>query len=114
LDLQSIFGRLRLLWYSVPVILENSEWVTTKEERRASPSFRAGEPLLERLMDPGAVADHIVLSLSRIEEAIESGKLGGEGAGIEDLVCGGMHSLMIDEQGHVSPGTHSSKEGTVY
>jgi hypothetical protein len=82
----------------------------TKEERRASPSFRAGEPLLERLMSSGAVAHHIVLSLSRIEEAIASAKLGGEGAGIEDLVCGGMHSLMIDEQGHVSPGLHSSKK----
>lgn len=36
-----------------------------------------------------------------IEEAHEDGKLGPDGAGIEDLVCGGMHSLMIDENGQV-------------
>jgi hypothetical protein len=41
-------------------------------------------------------------STGSFEEAIESGKFGEKGAGIQDLVCGGMHSLMIDEKGRVS------------
>lgn len=38
----------------------------------------------------------------RVEEAIKEGKLGGPGAGVEDIIVGGMHSLMIDEAGRVS------------
>jgi hypothetical protein len=41
-------------------------------------------------------------STGSFEEAIGSGKFGEKGAGIQDLVCGGMHSLMIDEKGRVS------------
>jgi regulator of chromosome condensation len=34
-------------------------------------------------------------------EAVESGKFGEEGAGIEAVAAGGMHSLMVDEEGKV-------------
>jgi regulator of chromosome condensation len=35
------------------------------------------------------------------QEAIEEGRFGGEGAGVESVVAGGMHSFMIDEEGKV-------------
>ncbi|KAG9035920.1 hypothetical protein FRB95_010323 [Tulasnella sp. JGI-2019a] len=35
------------------------------------------------------------------KEAIEEGKLGGEGAGVESVAVGGMHNLVIDEIGRV-------------
>lgn len=40
-------------------------------------------------------------SYIRVEEAIKEGKLGGAKAGVEDIIVGGMHSLMIDEAGRV-------------
>ncbi|KAJ9104939.1 hypothetical protein QFC19_003734 [Naganishia cerealis] len=40
-------------------------------------------------------------SHTRIEQAIKDGKLGAPGAGVEDIVVGGMHSLMIDEEGRL-------------
>ncbi|KAF8335878.1 regulator of chromosome condensation 1/beta-lactamase-inhibitor protein II [Cantharellus anzutake] len=38
---------------------------------------------------------------SWFEEATREGKLGGEGAGLEVICAGGMHSLVIDEAGKV-------------
>jgi regulator of chromosome condensation len=35
------------------------------------------------------------------QESIEEGRFGGEGAGIESITAGGMHSFMIDEEGKV-------------
>jgi regulator of chromosome condensation len=35
------------------------------------------------------------------QEAIEEGRFGGDGAGIESITAGGMHSFMIDEEGKV-------------
>lgn len=37
-----------------------------------------------------------------IEEQIEEGIFGGEGAGLEAIAAGGLHTLMIDEKGTVS------------
>lgn len=37
-----------------------------------------------------------------VDQAVKDGKLGGEGAGIESVSAGGMHTLMIDEAGKVS------------
>jgi regulator of chromosome condensation len=37
-----------------------------------------------------------------IEEQIKEGTLGGEGAGLETVAAGGLHSLLIDEKGTVS------------
>lgn len=47
------------------------------------------------------LAELVQLS-SRIERAIQDGTLGEPGAGVEDIIVGGMHSLMIDETGRVS------------
>ena len=37
-----------------------------------------------------------------IEEQIEDGAFGGEGAGLEAVAAGGLHTLLIDEKGTVS------------
>lgn len=37
-----------------------------------------------------------------IEEQIKEGTFGGEGAGLEAVAAGGLHSLLIDEKGTVS------------
>jgi hypothetical protein len=37
------------------------------------------------------------------QEGIEEGKFGAPGRGIERAVAGGMHSLVVDEAGKVSP-----------
>lgn len=42
-----------------------------------------------------------------IEEQIANGTFGGQGAGLEAVAAGGLHTLFIDEQGTVSC-THSS------
>lgn len=39
-------------------------------------------------------------------EAVSSGKFGEVGAGIEAVAAGGMHSLMVDEEGKVCPFTY--------
>lgn len=40
-----------------------------------------------------------------IEEQIEDGAFGGEGAGLEAVAAGGLHTLLIDEKGTVSNST---------
>ena len=42
------------------------------------------------------------------QESIEEGLFGGEGAGIESITAGGMHSFMIDEEGKVRTCGHCS------
>lgn len=37
------------------------------------------------------------------QEAIEEGVFGSDGAGIESISAGGMHSFMVDEEGKVCP-----------
>lgn len=37
-----------------------------------------------------------------MKQAIEGGKFGEPGAGLEDVEAGGMHSLAVDEEGRVS------------
>lgn len=37
-----------------------------------------------------------------VDMGIEEGKFGGEGAGIEAVAAGGLHTMFIDEKGHVS------------
>jgi regulator of chromosome condensation len=37
-----------------------------------------------------------------IEEQMEMGTFGGEGAGLEAIAAGGLHSLLLDENGTVS------------
>ncbi len=43
-----------------------------------------------------------IVSIYRFEQAIKDGKLGGEGAGLEAVAAGGMHSVVVDEAGRVS------------
>lgn len=35
------------------------------------------------------------------EEQIAAGKFGGEGAGLETAIAGGLHTLLVDEKGTV-------------
>lgn len=44
----------------------------------------------------------MLIHAPRVEQAIKDGTLGEPGAGVEDIIVGGMHSLMIDETGRVS------------
>jgi hypothetical protein len=37
-----------------------------------------------------------------VDEQIEDGTFGGEGAGLEAIAAGGLHSLFIDEKGTVN------------
>jgi len=36
-----------------------------------------------------------------VEEQTEKGTFGGEGAGIESIAAGGLHTLFVDEKGTV-------------
>lgn len=42
-----------------------------------------------------------------VEQKIQEGAFGSEGAGLESIVAGGLHSLFIDERGTVSIFGHS-------
>lgn len=60
-------------------------------------------------MGPDLLDDVVKPKLHKwCQEAIEEGKFGGEGAGIESIYAGGMHSFMVDEEGKVRASRHCS------
>lgn len=53
-------------------------------------------------MGPDLLDDVVKPKLHKwCQEAIEEGRFGDEGAGIESITAGGMHSFMVDEEGKV-------------
>jgi hypothetical protein len=53
-------------------------------------------------MGPDLLDDVVKPKLHKwCQQAIEEDKFGDEGAGIESITAGGMHSFMIDEEGKV-------------